>query len=685
LSDESVPLAPHARPGFGPAVPSPDAAVALRPLPRGAVRISSGLLADWQERNRVTSLPLALRQLEAAGNLDNLRLVIDGAHEGYRGPAFMDSDIYKTLEAISWELSRSPSAELAEFAHGAVALLEKAQQADGYLNSYVQVTGKPRYANLAFSHELYCAGHMIQAAVAAHRSLAGPSNAARWGEAAGSPEGVMPDENGSGLFGVGRRFADHLVKEFLGTQEGLDGHPIVETALVELYRETGHEPYLRLASQFIEQRGHGRIGDSGFGSRYLQDHQPVRVSRSLVGHAVRALYLEAGVVDVAVETGDTGLLAGSLARWADMVTGKTCLTGSVGSRHDGESLGDRFELPPDRAYNETCSSIANFQWNWRLLLATGEAKYADLMERVLYNGFAAGTSIEGDRFFYVNPLQRRADHFERDDPGRRRRWYSCACCPPNIMRLVASLEYYLATVAGDTLHLHHFTGASVAAGLAGGTFAVEMATSYPWSGAVTVQVTSAPPAECGLAIRVPGWSTSPSFLLNGRVAATAANDYLVLRRQWRPGDVVTCDFGAVPRLVYPGRRIDALRGSVAVQRGPLVYCFEQADQPAGVDLEDVAVTPGALADDEQTLPGIGSTIRVAAEAVRLPAAGDDGLPYHPQTDGDAAAGAVTATAIPYFQWDNRDGRAMRVWLPLRQPAVASQPASPPARPADQAD
>src|SRR5215472_15106037 len=659
--------APHAGPGFGPAIPSSGAAVALRPLPYTGARLSGGLLHDWQNRNRAASLPLALRQLEAAGNLGNLRLVIDGARDGYQGPVFMDSDIYKTLEAISWELSRNPSAELAEFARRATALLEKAQQADGYLNSYVQVTGKPRYTNLAFSHELYCAGHLIQAAVAAQRTqravgLGGPEHGAEPGD---RPRGVPQKENGFGLFGVGRRFADHLVKEFLGTKEGLDGHPIVETALVELYRETGHEAYLRLASQFIEQRGHGRIGDSGFGSRYLQDHQPLRESRSIVGHAVRALYLEAGVVDVAVETRDAELLASSVARWEDMVSGKTCLTGSVGSRHSGESFGDRFELPPDRAYNETCASIASFQWSWRLLLATGEAKYADHMERILYNGFASGTSTEGDQFFYVNPLQRRADHFEEDDPGRRRRWYSCACCPPNIMRLVASLEYYLAAVAGNTLHIHHFAGASVSTGLAGGTFALDMATSYPWSGAVRWQVTSAPPGECGLAIRVPAWSTNPDFLLNGSpVVPAIRNGYAVIRRRWQPGDVVTCDFATVPRLTYPGRRIDALRGTVAVERGPLVYCFEQADQPAGLDLEDLAVIPGEVRDREATVPGVGATILVEAAAAALPPVTGPGLPYSGERGEQPAGDRATLTAIPYFQWDNRDGAAMRVWMPL---------------------
>ena len=241
------------------------------------------------------------------------------------------------------------------------------------------------------------------------------------------------------LFGVARRFADHLVDTFLGQEGGLDGHPIAETALVELYRETGHRPYLELASQWIKQRGHGLIGDSGFGRRYLQDHEPVRQASTEVRHVVRALYLEAGVMDVAAETGDAALLQTSIGRWADMLAAKTYLTGGNGSQHEGESFGDRFELPPDRAYNETCAAIASFQWSWRLLLATGDARYADHMERTLCNGFAGATATGGTRFFYVSPLQRRADHFEKDDPGRRREWISRACCPPNVMRLTASL------------------------------------------------------------------------------------------------------------------------------------------------------------------------------------------------------------------------------------------------------
>jgi DUF1680 family protein len=648
----SVDVIPPAR---GPAVPSSGAAVAHRPLGGQDVRLDRGLLNDWQQRNAAASLPLALRQLESAGNLANLRLAIAGGTEGYRGPVFMDSDLYKVLEAVGWELGRTADQELASFLTEATALLEKAQQPDGYLNSYMQVTGRPRYSFLASSHEMYCAGHLIQAAIACQRG-------------AGDP----------GLLRVARRFADHLVEHFLGREAGIDGHPVVETALAELYRETGYQPYLDLARQFIEQRGHGMIGDSGFGRRYLQDHEPVRQATTEVGHVVRALYLEAGVADVAVETGDAGLLGTSLGRWADMVAAKTYLTGGNGSRHEGESFGDRFELPPDRAYNETCAAIASFQWAWRLLLATGDAGYADLMERILYNGFASSTATDGTRFFYVNPLQRRPDHFEKDDPGRRREWFSCACCPPNIMRTMASLQHYLATTSpgtgspgtgspgtGGTLYVHQFTGATLSAPLAGGVLTVEMVTDYPWSGLVELRVTGAPPQDCGLALRVPAWSAPPALLLNeDPVQASPEPGYLVVRRRWRPGDVLRYELDISPRLTYPDPRVDAVRGCAAIERGPLVYCLEQADQPAGAELEDLALIPGELRESPATVPGVGETVLVRAGADRA-AGGPPG----------AAADPVTVTAIPYFQWDNRDGRAMRVWVPAPSPGEASAAAA----------
>jgi uncharacterized protein len=609
-------------------------------------------------------MPLALRQLEVAGNLDNVRLAIqanqanaasasaDGAGStprgdgsaqrarprelgpvdplpgsGYRGPVFVDSDIYKALEAVGWELGHGPQPDLADFAHAAIGLLAQAQQPDGYLNCYVQVSGEPRFTRLAWSHEMYCAGHLIQAAIAFHRG-------------AGDPR----------LLDIATRVADNLVSEFAGKESGLDGHPIIETALAELYRETGADAYLSLARQFVDQRGHGLAGDSGLGRRYLQDHMPVRESVTETGHVVRALYLEAGVTDVAVETGDHELLDSAIRRWDSMLATKTYLTGGNGSRHADEGFGDQFELPPDRAYNETCAAIASFHWSWRLLLATGQAKYADHMERILYNGFAAAISTEGVRFFYVNQLQRREDHFEKDDSGRRRSWFNCACCPPNIMRLLAALDKYFATTATDTLYVHHYAGAR----LAGADLDLELITDYPWSGQITLRVLGAPADPRGLALRIPAWSTATTVKINDSPQRAVAPDsgYLTFHQQWRPGDEITLYLDMTPRWTHADRRVDAVRGCAAIERGPLVYCFEQADQ--SVRLDELAVTAGTqLTEREVTPDGIGRTIQVSMAGRHVP-------PW----PGPAVEG-ITATAIPYFQWDNRGPGAMRVWIPDR--------------------
>jgi hypothetical protein len=648
------------------------------PLSAPGARLTGGLLHAWQVRNAAASMPLALHQLVVAGNLDNLELavraadappaatsslangVIPAAGVGYHGPVFMDSDIYKTLEAIGWELEsargqerdqlplpnqETPKQAFVGFATSTIELLARVQRPDGYLNSYIQASGEPRYAHLATSHEWYCDGHFIQAAIALARGT-------------GSQEAMD----------IAIRLADHLVKEFAGQSKGLDGHPLIETALVELYRETGTAAYRDLAAQFVGQRGHGLAGDSGFGHRYLQDHLPVRERTTEVGHVVRALYLDAGVTDVATETNDAQLLGTSRQRWDDMVASKTSLTGGNGSRHEGESFGDHFELPPDRAYNETCAAIASFQWSWRLLLATGDAKYADHMERVLFNGFAAAINTEGVRFFYVNPLQRRVDHYEKDDPGRRREWFNCACCPPNIMRLLASLHHYLATATDDTLTVHQYAAASIT----GADLTVELDTNYPWDGEVTLRVTSAPDGEREIALRIPEWSAASlrPVTVNGSPerSAVSPDRYLRLRRAWRPGDEVRLHLDLTPRWTYPDRRVDAVRGCVAIERGPLVYCLEQADQTARLD--ELTILAGApLTGRTVTLPGIGTTIQLSAPGRHVPpdpamaGAGWISRPVLPAPyERD-----VTVTAIPYFQWDNRGPGAMRVWIPAATP------------------
>ncbi len=611
----------------GPAVPTSSAKAALRPLGVRDVTIQAGPLARWQQLNGQTSIPLGLKQLEAAGNLHNLRLAAGTAQGEFRGPRFMDSDVYKQLEAVAWALAAHPDDDLLAFVDEVAELLEKAQRDNGYLNSYYQVV-KPDevYDHLEYSHEMYCAGHLIQAAVAAARAGAAPK-----------------------LLEVARRFADHLVDEFLTKgNPGVDGHPEIETALVELYRLTGERPYLDLATKLIDERGKGGIVSSGMGAHYLQDHLPVREADTAVGHAVRQLYLDAGVVDVYLETGDESLLECSVRRWEDMVASKTYLTGALGSRHSHEAFGDRYELPPDRAYAETCAAIASIHWSWRLLLATGEARYADLIERTLYNAFAGSTSADGERFFYVNPLQRRADHLEGDDPGRRNPWFSCACCPPNIMRLVATFGHYVATTSDAGVQLHQFVSGTIQAGEA----KLSVETDYPWSGTVRITVDETPAGEWTLAVRIPQWDR-----------ANDAGTYRTFTRVWLPGDEITVEVDLTPRITHPNRRIDAVRGSVAVERGPLVYCFEQVDQP--VDLENLVLAPDAelRVVDADSLEGVGRTVRVEVGAGAVTHE-SSAWPYSTSRNGGLTAEPVTATAIPYFQWDNRDGRAMRVWLPL---------------------
>lgn len=356
-----------------------------------------------------------------------------------------------------------------------------------------------------------------------------------------------------------------------------------------------------------------------------------------------------------------------------MVATKMALTGGLGSRHAAEAFGDRWELPPDRAYNETCAAIASIHWSWRLLLVTGERRYADLIERTLYNAFAASTSADGERFFYVNPLQRRADHLEgaRVGYGRRHEWFACACCPPNIMRLVATLGHYVASTTDDTLAVHQYAGSTIRADVGGREVELAVETDYPWDGRITVRVVSAPDGgEWALALRVPSWSPAATITVDGATqpATVDAKGYAVLRRAWRAGDTVVLDLDLQPRLTFPHHRIDALRGTLAVEYGPLVYCVEQADQADGVEVDELTVDPATAAPrvvQHRHHPELGRTASIEFTAGAAHQATPEGLPYSGVPAERRLTVATTrATAVPYFQWDNRDGGAMRIWLPV---------------------
>ncbi|GGL21377.1 hypothetical protein Sme01_74710 [Sphaerisporangium melleum] len=643
------PAPPSTLPGpAGPAVPGPDAVSALRPLGLDQVRLTpEGLLGDWRRRNSAETLPHCVDNLHGSGNIGNLLAAAGEGEQSFAGMWFADSDVHKTLEAALWELGTSPDdTRLAAFAADTVALLARVQGPDGYLNSYFTIAEPDaRWRRPEWSHELYCAGHLIQAGVAAGRA------------------GVQP-----GLLTIARRFADLLVERFGpdGVSE-VCGHPEIETALAELYRLTGHRPYLDLARRFLDLRGRGLLGPGRFGPRYYQDHVPVREAREVAGHAVRQLYLLAGMTDVAVETGDLALLDAAERLWDDAFHTRTYVTGAHGAHHRDEAYGDPYELPPERAYGETCAAIASFQWNWRLLLATGRARYADEMERVLLNAIAPAVSADGRNFFYANPLQVRTGHVGSGEEATTHRlpWYSCACCPPNIARLMASLPGYLATADERGLQVHLYADASLTVPVAGRTVAVEMRTAYPWQGRVELTIDgegSKGGARWTLALRVPGWCDAHTVSVDGaRAEATVRDGYLRLTRVWTPGTRVVLDLGMPVRQVSAHPRVDAVRGCVTLARGPLVYCVEQADLPAGAVLEDVRLDPAApiTATRWADLPGI--PVVLEARGV-LADAGED--LYTAGAERERAGAPLTLTAVPYFLWGNRTEGPMRVWIPL---------------------
>lgn len=618
----------------GPVHPTSSATAALRPLSLTDFTFApESFLGAWQQRSATRSLPYCVGQLDAAGAIVNLRRVTGEADGDYQNMWFADSDVYKTLEAAAWQLGQNPDgAELRAFVDSTGALLAKAQGEDGYLNSYVTVVQPDkRWQALHSSHELYCAGHLIQAAVAAARA------------------GV-----GAEVVTVARRFADLIVERFSGSvdrADGVDGHPEIETALVELYRVTGHRPYLDMAKRFVDGRGHRLLNGEHFGSVYLQDHVPVREADEVAGHVVRQLYLLAGVVDVAVETQDDELLDAARRLWEDAFGAKTYITGAQGSRHRDEAFGDPYELPPDRAYGETCASIASFQWNWRMLLATGGVRYADEMERALYNVIAGSTAVDGTHFFYSNTLHLRTGHdgSHEDAPSGRLPWYSCACCPPNLARLLASLSGYAATTDHSGLQIHLYGAGELHTTVDGVPVHVDVRTDYPWDGRVELTVTTAAPIM--LTLRIPGWAADAR--LDGKPVGTG---YAHVRRDWSAGATVTLDLPMPARVVLPHPRIDAVRGCVALARGPLVYCLEQTDLPDGVTLEDVRIDPAAPITTDR-LAGIPVTL--TASGTLEPPASDELYPAVVET----RVAPLELTAIPYFLWSNRNPGPMRVWIP----------------------
>jgi DUF1680 family protein len=620
--------------GDGPV--SPRADVALRPLPLRAVRLAGSLLGDLQANNGSVSVPMGAAHLDEQGAWENFRTVAAGTTgTAYHGPNYEDGEAYKWLEAVAWEAARSDDPRLPDWLASRTALIAAAQADDGYLGTFVQSGQRAeRYGRLDFDHEIFNMGAMIQSAVAQYR-------------ATGRTE----------LLDVARRAADHLSRTFGrgdGQREGCCGHPVAELALVELYRTTGERRYLDLAAYFVDVRGHLLIsaGDP-HRAAYLSDRIPVRDTTVPEGHAVRAVYLAAGATDVAIETGDADLLARLETQWDAMVRTKMYVTGGLGSRWDGESFGNPYELPSEVAYAETCAAVASLQWSWRLLLATGRARYADLMEWQLYNAILPGVSADWSSYFYVNALQVRTGADDADDrapSNGRQPWFRTSCCPTNLMRTFASLNHYVATTTASAVQIHLYAAGTIDTG----PLRLGVTTDYPYDGRVVLTVERAPAGGTGIHLRIPSWANGAEVTVHNDTVTAEAGGYLMLDRGWRPGDRIELRLPVAPRLVHGHPRVAEIRGSVAICRGPLLYAVEQVDQPDGVLVDDLVLT-GRQLDETPTTDG--------PPAITAPGAVQD-VPASPYPDEPAPLGpAVEVRAVPYHRWANRGTGAMKVWLP----------------------
>jgi DUF1680 family protein len=636
-------------------------------LPITDVSIEDSFWSPRVETNRDVTVAHQYDQLEANGCLANFRRVAAGEWDGFEGPMFIDSDAYKWLEAASYVLANHDDPDLRDRVDEVVDLVANAQADDGYLHTYFQlIEPEERWTNLSFMHELYCAGHLIEAAVAHYEAT---------------------DEET--LLDVAVDVADHVDDVFGDEIDGVPGHEEIELALVKLYRVTDEDRYLDLAQYFIDARGqapsplaaelanidgtggadfvhHGRraaegarnhfLDDDGeYDGSYAQDHLPYREQETVEGHAVRATYGYTGVTSLLQEVEDEELWAAMQRLWENMTEHRMYVTGGIGSEHEHEGFTEDYDLPNDTAYAETCAAIGSIFWNRRLFELTGDRKFADLVERTLYNGFLAGVSANGDRFFYVNPLETNGDH-------HRKEWFYVACCPPNTARLLASLERYVYArgTDGEALYVNQFIGSTVETNLGGDQVSFTQSTDYPWDGETTVEFTHDDPASFTLRIRVPEWAENATLTVNGGSRAVAPRDeYTAVEREWVAGDEVTLSFEMPVEALRADPRVRADAGRMALYRGPLVYCIEDADQ--SVPVESITVSHPELFEpvhDPDLLGGV-TALEGAGTAADLDAW--SGSLYRSMSAVERAA--VDVVAVPYYAWDNRDSGSMTVWIP----------------------
>jgi DUF1680 family protein len=603
----------------------------LHPVPIEEVRIEDGFWLWRLKILREVTLPSQYTLLEDTGRIDNFRRSSGKISAPFSGLRFNDSDVYKWIEAVAFSLAYSFDENLYKLSRSVIEEVVAAQDEDGYLNTYFTFKLKGmRWRNLRDSHELYCAGHLMQAGIAYYRSTG---------------ERILLDS--------AVRFADHIYDTFITKGfRCVDGHPEVEMALVELYRTVRSRRYLDLACFFIDNRGLGLIG----GSTYHIDHKPFRELSEIVGHAVRALYLNCGATDIYMETGDREIWEALQRLWRSMVYHKMYITGGVGSRYEGEAFGDDYELPNYRAYSETCAAVANVMWNWRMLNASRDACYTDIMELALYNAALSGISLDGKSYFYVNPLADRGY-------SRRQDWFTCACCPPNIARLIASIPGYIYSKSIEGLWIHLYVQSTISTSLDGNKVTLRQITNYPWDGEVKLSIEPKLEDEFSVYLRIPGWCRGFTVEVNGRRIDTMIKppSYIEIRRVWSYGDFIKLSMSMPVELMTAHPRVIENTGRVAIMRGPLVYCVEQCDNE-GFDVWDLAVHRNTRFRLEWDGNIIGGVMKIIGDGYAVE--DEWGALYMPIDKLRYRIRSIEFRAIPYYAWANRNPGPMNVWIRL---------------------
>lgn len=631
----------------------------LKTIPVRAVEIREGFWSKRRATNLESSIPSMRDELIDHGRMRNFLRLEQKSSAPQTGPVYSDSDVYKWVEAVGFALQSGDQPQLRATTEAMISDMVAVQEPSGYLNTYYQGDRKPlrmQYDTQTTGHELYCIGHLLQGAIAIYRATGDRT-----------------------LLEAGQRFVDGFLIPNYGpgdNQKGIvSGHPEIEMALVELYRITGNRAYVDLAGYILH--GDDRIPLRPQQTTYMFCGIPFTSRTHLEGHAVRAMYACCGATDYYLETGDQAYWKTLNLLWDDLNRHQLYVTGGVGAREAGEAFGDAYELPNARAYGESCAAIGMMMWNWRMLAATGEARFTDVMERALYNGINSGMSLDGRTYCYRNPLA-----FDPEgDPGRRHaadgkirnEWYDTTCCPPNLERTFASLPGYFYSTSDDGVYVHLYDNSTFNWKLADGSpVKIEQTTRYPWEGEIKIKVTPETAREFTLFVRIPGWSQKNAVHVNGvEVSGLKPGSYLPIRRRWSAGDTVELSFDMTTRLLKANPAVDEDRGRVAFQRGPVVFCMEgldQLEQATGgkpVGMVDYAAKLDGATKERFEADLLGGVLVLEHPGVIVRDAADRGL-YYPAAEPEKAEETpTTLRLIPYYAWANRTPSPMQVWIPYR--------------------